>query len=135
MILEKFKQLSLYHIFSIIKILIALIILISLYITIDPYADPLVALSWWMIGFFLLAWWCSFFAFWAWKKYIKHDEGEIIISSYKLSLLFGIYILFNVIFLLKEQRTLLWWIALLIWFIIIQWILIPVGKHSSKLKK
>lgn len=88
MIINSLRKLSLYHIFSLIKILVSLIILISLYITIDPYADPLVALSGGMIGFFLLAWGCSFFAFWAWKKYIKHEENDIIATSYRLSLLF-----------------------------------------------
>jgi len=62
-----------------------------------------------MVGFFLLAWGSSFFFFWAWKKYISKtkDEKENIITSYKLSLLFGVYILFNIIFLLNQKRTLL----------------------------
>lgn len=82
------KKLSLYHIFSLIKIAVSLIILISLYVTIDPYSDPLVALAGGMIGFFLLAWGCSFFAFWARKKYVKYEENDIIATSYRLSLLF-----------------------------------------------
>ncbi len=127
---------SLYHIFSLIKISIAILILLSLYFTIDPYADPLIALSWGMVGFFLLAWWCSFFFFWGWNKYIskiKHEQQNII-TSYKLSLLFGIYILFNIIFLLNQKRTLLWGIVLLIGFIIIQGILLP-ATTTEKNKK
>ena len=55
---------SLYHIFSLIKIIVALIILVALYFTIDPYVDPLIALSGGMVGLFLLAWGSSFFGFW-----------------------------------------------------------------------
>lgn len=100
---------SLYHIFSLIKMSVAILILLSLYFTIDPYADPLIALSGGMVGFFLLAWGSSFFFFRAWKKYVTKmkDEDKNITNSYKLSLLFGVYILFNIIFLLKERRTLL----------------------------
>lgn len=47
---------SLYQIFSLAKIIIGLAILLSLYMLIDPFADPLIALSGSMIGFFLLAW-------------------------------------------------------------------------------
>ena len=124
---------SLYHIFSLIKMSAAIITLLSLYFTIDPYADPLIALSWGMVGFFLLAWWCSFFFFWGWNQYISRtkDEKHNIITSYKLSLLFGIYILFNIIFLLNQKRTLLWGIVLLVWFILIQWILLPSWKNSK----
>jgi len=127
---------SLYHIFSLIKISAAILILLSLYFTIDPYTDPLIAVSWGMVGFFLLAWWCSFFFFWGWKIYINKtkDEKKNIISSYKLSLLFGIYILFNIIFLLNHKRTVLWGIVLLIGFILIQWILLP-SWNSSKITK
>jgi hypothetical protein len=118
---------SLYHTFSFIKIGVALTILWSLYFTINPYEDPLIALSWWIIGFFLLAWGLSFFIFWWRNTYItkKPDSNTIITNSYKLSLLFGIYILFNLIFLLQSKRTVLWWIVLLIAFILIQWILLP----------
>jgi hypothetical protein len=86
-----------------------------------------------MIGFFLLAWGLSFFFFWAWKKYIskQQDDNTAITTSYKLSLLFGLYILFNIIFLLNERRTVLGGIVLLIGFVLIQGILLPEGKHKD----
>lgn len=125
---------SLYHTFSFIKVSAAIIILLSLYFTIDPYADPLIAISWGMVWFFLLAWWCSFF-FFQWRNtYIQKStlsEEKSIIKSYKLSLLFGIYILFNIIFLLQQKRTVLWGIVLLISFILIQWILLPSWDQQS----
>jgi hypothetical protein len=128
-----YRAMSLYHIFSLIKMSVAVLILLSLYFTIDPYADPLIALSWGMVGFFLLAWWCSFFFFWAWNKYISKtkDEKQNIITSYKLSLLFGVYILFNIIFLLNQKRTVLGGIVLLIGFIIIQAILLPASENNK----
>lgn len=125
---------SLYHTFSLIKISAAIIILLSLYFTIDPYADPLIAISWGMVWFFLLAWWCSFFFFQRRNTYIQKStlsEDKSITKSYKLSLLFGIYILFNLIFLLQEKWTILWGIVLLVSFILIQWILLPSWKNSK----
>lgn len=128
-------HMSLYHIFSLIKIGVALLILLSLYFTINPYEDPLIALSGWIIWFFLLAWGLSFFIFWGRNIYIyptqKSQDYDIITNSYKLSLLFGIYILFNLIFLLQSKRTVLWWIVLLIAFILIQWILLPKWKQDN----
>lgn len=127
---------SLYHIFSLIKIVAALAILISLYLTIDPYADPLVALTGLMIGFFLLGWGVSFFVFeWRYNhlkpQYTKIKPSDSTVTySYRLSLLFGIYVLFNVIFLLREQRTILWWIAMLISFILIQNILLATKQNK-----
>lgn len=126
---------SLYHIFSLTKMAVAIMILLLLYFTIDPYSDPLIAISWGMVWFFLLARWCSFFFFRWWNKYIKKintEEEKNITQSYKLSLLFGIYILFNIIFLLKERRTILWWVILLIWFIFIQSILLPSVEQKNK---
>lgn len=56
----------------------------------------------------------------------------MIIESYKLSLLFGIYTLINAIFLLRHQWTILGWIVLLVWFVIIQAILIPEQSHKTQ---
>lgn len=43
-----------YHILSLSKIIIGLTILLSLYMTINPYSDPLVALGGGMIGVFIM---------------------------------------------------------------------------------
>lgn len=116
-----------YHILSLAKILIWLTICISLYFTIDPYADPLVALGGGMVGIFLLGRWASFYLFYGWKRFVYHDQEQqkLVVESYKLSLLFGIYCLINVIFLLRHQWTILGGIILLIGFAIVQAILVP----------
>ena len=127
-----------YTYFSLAKIIIWLIICLSIYFTIDPYADPLVAVWWGMIWLFILVWWASFYVFYGRKKFIYHtkENTTMIIESYKLSLLFGIYTLINAIFLLRHQWTIVGWIILLIWFVIIQAILIPEQPHhNSKSKK
>ncbi|AKH33191.1 hypothetical protein XF24_00868 [candidate division SR1 bacterium Aalborg_AAW-1] len=123
---------SLYHYFAGGKIAVGIIILLSLYILIDPFSDPLIALSGIMIGVFLIAWGGSFFSFLGREKYIRHHkiEDSLITHSYKLSLLFGIYILFNAIFLIRQTWTVLGGIALLGGFIFIQSIVLP-NKQSS----
>jgi hypothetical protein len=123
-----------YQILSLIKIIIGLIICISLYFTIDPYADPIIALGGGMIGIFILSRWASFYAFYGWKKFIYHEQENItmITESYKLSLLFGIYILINALLLLRHQWTWLTGIVLFVGFIIMQAIVVPEQSHKSK---
>jgi hypothetical protein len=123
-----------YQILSLIKIIIGLIICISLYFTIDPYADPIIALGGGMIGIFILSRWASFYAFYGWKKFIYHEQENItmITESYKLSLLFGIYILINALLLLRHQWTWLTGIVLFVGFIIMQAIVVPEHSHKSK---
>lgn len=110
-----------------VKIVIGLGILISLYLLINPFTDPIIALSGIMIGMFLLTWGGSFFAFLGWDRYVRHFSinMEAITHAYKLSLLFGIYILCNMIFLLKHTWTVLGGIVLLVAFILIQRIVLP----------
>jgi hypothetical protein len=105
--------------------------------TIDPYVDPLIALWWGMIGVFILAWGSSFFAFYGWKKIIYHEKENdtMILESYKLSLLFGIYILLNALLLLRHQWTGLIGIILFVGFIIVQAIVIPEQSRHTKQKK
>lgn len=45
-----------YHMFSLGKIGIGLVTLLLLYFMINPYEDPVIALSGGLIGFFLLSW-------------------------------------------------------------------------------
>ncbi len=119
-----------YHILSLIKIIVWLIVCSSLFVTIDPYRDPLIAIIGAMIGVFLVAWWWSFYIFYGRKKLAFRETitNTIIVESYKLSLLFWLYCLTNILFLLRQQWTILWGLLLLIWFAIIQSILVPQKK-------
>ena len=125
-ILEKYM----YTYISGAKIIIWLIICISIYMTIDPYADPLIALGGGMVGLFILSRWASFYAFYGWKKivYQQPANNQMITESYKLSLLFGIYILINALLLVRHQWAGLIGIILFVGFVIIQAIVIPEKK-------
>lgn len=118
---------SLYHIFSLIKLIVGFIILLSLYFLIDPFADPLIAISGIMLWLFLLARGWSFYIFGLWEEYIRHKQNtnDRIMYQYKLSLLFSLYILFNTIFLLRQTWTIALGIVFLILFILIQWRVLP----------
>ena len=90
-----------------------------------------------MIGIFILAWGISFYVFYGWKRLVYHtkENESMITESYKLSLLFGIYILLNALLLLRHQRTGIVGIILFITFIIIQAIIIPEQSTHSKSQK
>lgn len=77
----------------------------------------------------------SFFVFLGWRRYIDHQviNDDIITHSYKLSLLFGLYSIFNIIFLLKGVWSVLLGLLILGGFIAIQWwILPPVSRPDKK---
>lgn len=117
---------SIYRLFSLLKLSIWIIVLISLYLLINPFSDPIIALSWVLLGVFLIAWWGSYFLFRGRHIYIrKKDYNTTRVQSYKLSLLFALYVLLNVVFLLKKQRS--FWLGVLVFigFIILQIHILP----------
>ncbi len=117
---------SLYHIITLIKILVGLIVIFFVSTTIDPYQDPgiwLWFLFWWV---FMLIWGVSFYIFLGWKMLFsnnsniqKNKEG-IAIESYKFSLLFGLYVIVNLWIMFQWYWTNFLWILLFVGFILIQ---------------
>ena len=93
---------------SFLKILIGVTLLCVAFFTINVYEDPAIGISLLLFGMFFLSWGGSFFLF-VWLQDLFHQfpqspqkkEKE----SYKLSLLFGLYILINIILLILEKRT------------------------------
>jgi hypothetical protein len=120
-----------YYIASIIKIVIWALITIFTYTSINVYEDTAIALILWFIGIFILARWVSFFLFLGWYKLLNKESTEQQTKdSYRLSLLFGIYCLINILLLIWGYRNKIRWILILVWFIALQIFLIE-GTHAK----
>jgi hypothetical protein len=113
---------NLYQIASATKLILWLIILILVYSCINVYEDPGIWISLWFLWLFIMLWWLSFYIFLLWQKTFRsnQDQERITKDSYKLSLLFGIYAIINVLLLILWNRSKLLWFILLVWFIVLQ---------------
>ena len=128
-------ELRIYHIASIIKAVIWLFITIFTYTSINVYEDTAIAIVLLFIGIFTLARWLSFFLFLWWHKLFSKKSNELQIKdSYKLSLLFWIYCLLNILLLIWWYRNKIFWIIILIAFIALQIFLLWWNNENRDIK-
>ncbi len=118
-------QSNFYKYLSLIKLIVGLIILFVDYAAINVFEDPFVAIWILLVWSFLVARWASFFFFlfiqrvFKSKKISESPESE----SYKLSFLFWMYALINIILILMWNRSkmrgliILWCFILLLYFL------------------
>ena len=122
----------LYHIASLTKFILGLIILLITYTSINVYEDPVIGIWLSILWLFIAARGASFYLFLALQKFFRDiPQDRLIKDSYKLSLLFGIYVLINALFLLLWYRNKFLWIILLVGFIILQVVLFSEQKHKT----
>ena len=115
-------KLNFYNTIAFAKVVLGALILLITYTSINVYDDPVIALSLWFLWIFILARWISFFVF-LFEQRLFHQlksEEQLKKDSYKLSLLFGIFCIINVLLILLSRRNKLVWLALLILFILMQ---------------
>ncbi|PJA48067.1 MAG: hypothetical protein CO170_03855 [candidate division SR1 bacterium CG_4_9_14_3_um_filter_40_9] len=111
----------LYHIISGIKFILGVAIILIVYTSINIYEDPMMGIGLGFLGIFIASWGISFYLFVGIQNIYRHVEKlRIIKDSYKLSLLFGIYVLINILLLLLEYRNKYIGIVLLIGFVFLQ---------------
>jgi len=128
-------QSSFYKYLSLIKLIVWLIILFVDYVAINVFEDPVVAIGILLVWCFLVARWASFFFFLFVQRTIKIKNLQWVVESdsYKLSLLFWMYTLLNVILIFLWHWSKKRWIILLIWFIILLYFLMMDSvKHAKK---
>lgn len=128
-------NLRIFYIASIIKAILWLIITIFTYTSINVYEDTAVAIILWFIWIFILARGVSFFLFLWWHKLFSNRTYERQVKdSYRLSLLFWIYCIINILLLIWWHRNKIRWIVILIAFIALQIFLLEWsnGKSESK---
>jgi len=122
----------LYHIASLIKFVLGALIMLITYTSINVYEDPVIGIGLGMLWLFIAARWASFYLFLALQKFFREaSKDRLIKDSYKLSLLFGIYVLINALFLLLWYRSTFLWIILLVGFIILQVLLFSEQKKTT----
>ncbi len=118
-------QSNFYKYLSLIKLVVGLIILFVDYAAINVFEDPFVAIWILLVGSFLVARWASFFFFMFAQKIFKNKkiQNSPESESYKLSFLFGMYAMLNIILILLWHRNktrgliLLWGFILLLYFL------------------
>lgn len=121
---------QLYQLASLAKFILGVLILIIDYTSINVYEDPAIGIGLWFLGLFIAAWWGSFYVFyWIQKRYRHIEKLQLIKDSYKLSLLFGIFVILNVLLLLLGYWNKWLGIVLLGGFIALQVTLFSDPKH------
>lgn len=129
--LQSFHSMYLYHIASLIKLVLGLIILLITYTSINVYEDPVIGIGLGVLWLFIFARGISFYLFLGIQKFFREiSQTRLIKDSYKLSLLFGIFVLINALFLLLWHRSKFLWAILLIGFIVLQVTLF--SEHKKK---
>jgi uncharacterized membrane protein YkgB len=109
----------LYHLASAIKFALWVAIIIITYTSINVYEDPIIGIALAFLWIFIAARWGSFYLFlWIQKLYEpKKDTLLKYKDSYKLSLLFGIYMIINFLLIVLGWRNKFIGIILLGWFV------------------
>jgi hypothetical protein len=122
----------LYHIASLIKFVLGLIILLITYTSINVYEDPVIGIGLSILWLFIAARGASFYLFLVLQKFFRDlSPDRLIKDSYKLSLLFGIFVLINALFLFLWYRSKLLGIILLVGFILLQMALFSEQKKTT----
>lgn len=121
-----------YYIAAITKLILGIFIILITYSYINIYEDPVIWISLWFIWTFIAIRWFSFFLFFRWQKIFRKINKELMVkNSYKLSLLFGIYCVINILLLMLWAWNKFLWFILLAGFIVIQIFLLE-NKNDKK---
>ncbi len=122
----------LYHIASLIKVVLGTLIILITYTSINVYEDPMIGIGLGILWLFIASRWASFYLFLGIQKLFREiTPDRLIKDSYKLSLLFGIFVLINALFLLLWYRSKFLWIILLVGFIVLQVTLFSEHKKTT----
>ena len=127
-------QSNFYKYLSLIKLVVWLIILFVDYVAINVFEDPIFAIWIFLVWSFLVARWASFFFFIFIQNIFKNKniQWNIESESYKLSFLFGMYALLNILLILLWHWSKLWWLVLLWWFILLLYFLLLDSSKNVK---
>lgn len=128
-------QASFYKYLSLVKLIVWLLILFVDYVAINVFEDPVVAIWILLVWCFLVARWASFFFFLFIQKTFRTKNFQSLAESdsYKLSLLFWMYTLLNIILIFLWHWSKTRGLILLCWFILLLYFLMmDSAKHAKK---
>lgn len=119
-------QPSFYKYLSLIKLIVWLLILFIDYVAINVFEDPVVAIWIFLVWCFLFARWASFFLFLFIQKSFKklNVDWNLESDSYKLSLIFWMYALLNIVLIFLWYWSKLRWLIILWAFLLILYLLL-----------
>ena len=127
-------QSNFYKYLSLIKLIVGLIILFIDYAAINVFEDPFVAIWILLVWSFLVTRWISFFFFLFVQKVFKNkniqDSPEC--ECYKLSFLFWMYALINIILILMWEWSKIRWLIILWAFILLLYFLMMDNSKNVK---
>lgn len=124
-----------YKYLSLVKLVVWLLIIFIDYKAINVFEDPIVAIWIMLVWSFLVSRWASFFFFFFTQKFFKREKSltSIESSSYKLSFLFWMYSLLNIILIFWWNWNKIWGLVLLGAFILLLYFLsLDNQKHADK---
>lgn len=128
-------QASFYKYLSLIKLIVWLLILFVDYVAINVFEDPVVAIWILLVWCFLVARWVSFFFFLFVQKTFRTKNFQWLLESdsYKLSLLFWMYTLLNIILIFLWHWNKVRGLILLCGFVLLLYFLMmDSAKHAKK---
>jgi hypothetical protein len=127
-------QSNFYKYLSLIKLVVGLLILFIDYAAINVFEDPFVAIWILLVGSFLVTRWASFFFFLFIQKTFKNKniQNAPASESYKLSFLFWMYSLINIILILMWNWSKIWGLIILWWFILLLYFLMMDNSKNVK---
>ena len=128
-------QASFYKYLSLIKLIVWLLILFVDYVAINVFEDPVVAIWILLVWCFLVVRWASFFFFLFVQKTFRTRNFQWLLESdsYKLSLLFWMYTLLNIILIFLWHWNKARGLILLCGFILLLYFLMmDSAKHAKK---
>lgn len=110
-----------YSAWAFFKIVFGSGILYVLYNYINIFEQPVIGLWFWFLGLFILVRWLSYFIFLGcYKLFSTLAADKQSSSSYKLSLLLGLFVMVNLTLMIVDKRTNIIWITVLVIFCILQ---------------
>jgi len=127
-------QSNFYKYLSLIKLIVWLLILFVDYAAINVFEDPFVAIGILLVWSFLVAWWASFFFFLLVQKLFKNKkfQNSPESESYKLSFLFWMYAMLNIILILLWNWNKMWGLIILWCFILLLYFLMMDNSKDVK---
>ena len=127
-------QSNFYKYLSLIKLIVGLLILFIDYAAVNVFEDPFVAIWILLVWSFLVSRWASFFFFVFMQKAFKNKkiQNSPESESYKLSLLFWMYALINIILILMWHWSKMRWLIILWAFILLLYFLMMDSLKNVK---
>ena len=127
-------QSNFYKYLSLIKLIVWWLILFIDYAAINVFEDPFVAIWILLVWSFLLTRWASYFFFMFIQRVFRNKKNQDSpeAESYRLSFLFWMYALVNILLILMWHWDKIWWLVILCGFVVLLYFLMMDNSKNVK---